>query len=92
MTQLAELPEARKALKERRFEMIGAVYHLETGNVSLLPYPCLPGQQPGCLLPNRQDCSPDRHTRMPIPAINLQVMVLGCGNCPLGLSQTMSAS
>jgi carbonic anhydrase len=37
MTQLAELPDIRKALKDRRFEMIGAVYELETGKVSLLP-------------------------------------------------------
>jgi carbonic anhydrase len=37
MTQLAELPEIKKALKDGRFEMIGAVYDLETGKVSLLP-------------------------------------------------------
>jgi len=37
MTQLAELPEVKKALKDRRFEMIGAVYELETGKVSVLP-------------------------------------------------------
>jgi carbonic anhydrase len=37
MTQLAELPEVKRALKDRRFEMIGAVYELATGNVSLLP-------------------------------------------------------
>jgi carbonic anhydrase len=36
MTQLAELPEIKKALKDGRFEMIGAVYDLETGK-SLLP-------------------------------------------------------
>jgi carbonic anhydrase len=37
MTQLAELPEVKKALKEKRLEMIGAVYDLETGKVSVLP-------------------------------------------------------
>jgi hypothetical protein len=37
MTQLAELPEVKKALKDRRFAMIGAVYELETGKVSMLP-------------------------------------------------------
>jgi carbonic anhydrase len=37
MTQLAELPEVKKALKDRRLEMIGAVYDLETGKVSVLP-------------------------------------------------------
>ena len=37
MTQLAELPEVRKALKDRRLEIIGAVYDLETGKVSMLP-------------------------------------------------------
>jgi carbonic anhydrase len=37
MTGLAELPEVKKALKERRFEMIGAVYELKTGKVSVLP-------------------------------------------------------
>jgi carbonic anhydrase len=37
MAQLAELPEVRKALKEKRFEMVGAVYDLETGKVRLLP-------------------------------------------------------
>ena len=36
MTQLAELPEVKKALKARRFEMIGALYELETGNVRML--------------------------------------------------------
>jgi carbonic anhydrase len=36
MTQVAELPEVKKALKDRRFEMIGAVYELETGKVSML--------------------------------------------------------
>src|SRR5262249_10279740 len=36
MTQLAELPEARKSLKDRQFEMIGAVYELEAGKVRLL--------------------------------------------------------
>jgi hypothetical protein len=36
MTQLAELPEVKKALKGRRFEMIGAVYDLETGRVDML--------------------------------------------------------
>jgi carbonic anhydrase len=37
MSQLAELPEVKKALKDRSFEMIGAVYDLESGKVSILP-------------------------------------------------------
>jgi len=37
MTQLAELPEVKKSLKDRRLEMIGAVYDLESGKVSMLP-------------------------------------------------------
>jgi carbonic anhydrase len=37
MTQLAELPEVKKALKDKRLEMIGAVYDLETGKISVLP-------------------------------------------------------
>jgi carbonic anhydrase len=37
MTQLAGLSEVKKALKDRRFEMVGAVYELETGKVSVLP-------------------------------------------------------
>jgi carbonic anhydrase len=37
MSQLSELPEVKKALKDRSFEMIGAVYDLETGKVSMLP-------------------------------------------------------
>jgi carbonic anhydrase len=37
MRQLSELPEVKKALKNRSFEMIGAVYDLETGKVSMLP-------------------------------------------------------
>jgi carbonic anhydrase len=37
MTQLAEIPEVKKARKDGRFEMIGAVYELETGKVSVLP-------------------------------------------------------
>jgi carbonic anhydrase len=37
INQLAELPEVRKAVKDGRFEMIGAVYELETGKVSVLP-------------------------------------------------------
>src|SRR5262249_12629142 len=36
MKQIAEVPEVTKALKEKRFEMIGAVYELETGKVSVL--------------------------------------------------------
>jgi carbonic anhydrase len=36
MKQLAQLPEAKKTLKEKRFEMVGAVYDLETGKVRLL--------------------------------------------------------
>jgi carbonic anhydrase len=36
MKQLAELPEGKKALEEKRLEMIGAVYDLETGKVRLL--------------------------------------------------------
>jgi carbonic anhydrase len=37
MTELAELPEVKKALKDRRLEMIGAVYELETGKVCMVP-------------------------------------------------------
>jgi carbonic anhydrase len=37
MTQLAELPDVKLALKDRRFEMIGAVYELATGKASVLP-------------------------------------------------------
>jgi carbonic anhydrase len=37
LTQFDALPEVKKSLKDRRFEMIGAVYDLETGKVSLLP-------------------------------------------------------
>jgi carbonic anhydrase len=37
MQQLAGLPEAKKALAEKRVEMLGAVYELETGKVRLLP-------------------------------------------------------
>jgi carbonic anhydrase len=36
MKQLAELPEAKKALQEKRFELVGAVYELRTGRVCLL--------------------------------------------------------
>ena len=36
MTQLAELPEIKEALKDRQFELIGAIYELETGKVSVL--------------------------------------------------------
>jgi carbonic anhydrase len=36
MKQLAELPEIKKVLEEKRFEMVGAVYDLETGRVRLL--------------------------------------------------------
>jgi carbonic anhydrase len=36
MAQLAELPEVKKAVKDRKLEMVGAVYDLETGKVSLL--------------------------------------------------------
>jgi carbonic anhydrase len=36
MKQLAEMPEAKKALEEKRFEMVGAVYELATGSVRLL--------------------------------------------------------
>ena len=36
ISQLAEVPEVKKALKEKRFEMIGAVYELETGSVTVL--------------------------------------------------------
>jgi carbonic anhydrase len=36
MKQLAQLPEAKKALEEKVFEMAGAVYDLETGKVRLL--------------------------------------------------------
>jgi carbonic anhydrase len=37
MTQLTKLPEVKKALEDRRLEMIGAVYELATGVVSVLP-------------------------------------------------------
>jgi carbonic anhydrase len=37
MSQLAKLPEVRKAVKDRQFDMIGAIYELETGKVSMLP-------------------------------------------------------
>jgi carbonic anhydrase len=37
MVQLAELPEVKKSLTDRQLEMIGAVYDLETGKVSMLP-------------------------------------------------------
>ncbi len=36
MSQLAALPEAKEALKDKRFEMVGAVYDLETGAVRFL--------------------------------------------------------
>jgi len=36
MTQLAELTEVKRALKDKRLEMIGAVYDLEKGKVSVL--------------------------------------------------------
>jgi carbonic anhydrase len=36
MRQMAELPEAKKALEEKHFEMVGAVYQLETGAVRFL--------------------------------------------------------
>jgi carbonic anhydrase len=36
MKQLAELPDAKKALEDKRFEMVGAVYELATGNVRML--------------------------------------------------------
>ena len=36
MHQIAELPESKKALKEKRFEMVGAVYQLKTGAVRFL--------------------------------------------------------
>jgi carbonic anhydrase len=36
LAQLAELPEVRKVLQDRRFEMAGAVYELESGKVRLL--------------------------------------------------------
>jgi hypothetical protein len=37
MTQLVELPDVKKALKDRRFEMLGAIYDLEIGKVSIMP-------------------------------------------------------
>jgi carbonic anhydrase len=37
MTQLAEFPEIKRALADKNFQMIGAVYDLETGKVSLVP-------------------------------------------------------
>jgi carbonic anhydrase len=36
MRQLAELPEAKKAMEEKRLELVGAVYDLKTGKVRLL--------------------------------------------------------
>jgi carbonic anhydrase len=36
LAQLAELPEVKKALKGGRFEMMGAVYELDTGKVNML--------------------------------------------------------
>jgi carbonic anhydrase len=36
MRQIAESPEGKKALEEKRFEMAGAVYELETGLVRFL--------------------------------------------------------
>ena len=36
MHQLAQLPEAKKALEEKRYEIVGAVYQLETGAVRFL--------------------------------------------------------
>jgi carbonic anhydrase len=37
MTQLAGLPEVKRALADKNFEMMGAVYDSETGKVSLVP-------------------------------------------------------
>jgi carbonic anhydrase len=37
LAQLAELAEVREALRDRRFEMFGAVYELESGKVRVLP-------------------------------------------------------
>jgi carbonic anhydrase len=37
MAQLTELPDLRKVLKDRRFEIVGAVYDLESGKVRMLP-------------------------------------------------------
>jgi carbonic anhydrase len=36
MHQIAESPEGKKALEEKRFEIVGAVYDLETGKVRFL--------------------------------------------------------
>ena len=36
MAQLADNPDAKKALEEKRFETAGAVYGLETGAVRFL--------------------------------------------------------
>jgi carbonic anhydrase len=36
MKQLAQLTEVKKALEQKRFEMVGAVYDLQTGKVRLL--------------------------------------------------------
>jgi carbonic anhydrase len=36
MHQIAESPDGKKTLEEKRFEMVGAVYQLETGVVRFL--------------------------------------------------------
>jgi len=36
MAQLGELPDVKKSVKEKRFEMVGAVYQLETGAVRFM--------------------------------------------------------
>jgi carbonic anhydrase len=36
MRQIAESPEGKKGLEEKRFEIVGAVYELETGTVRFL--------------------------------------------------------
>ena len=36
MHQIAESPEGKKALEEKRFDMVGAVYQLETGAVRFM--------------------------------------------------------
>ena len=36
MPQIADYPDGKKALEEKRFDMVGAVYDLETGKVRIL--------------------------------------------------------
>ena len=36
MKQITDIPDAKKSLEEKRFEMVGAVYQLTTGAVRFL--------------------------------------------------------